>query len=113
MKPAIPTDALITVEDVQNLKACINRGDFKRLVYELIAMEPELAIMVSEKYDLVTSIIDGATMSNKNRDVLRNQLSLLVWSPLILLARVHRRSWMDFLPTEEQLGDESEEGGGE
>lgn len=113
MKPAIPTDALITAEDVQNVIACINRGEFKRLVYELIALEPELAIMVSEKYDVVTSIIDGATMSIKNRAVLRNQLSLLVWSPLVLLARVHRRSWMDFLPTEKELGAECEEGGGE
>lgn len=111
MKKAIPTDALITAEDVENVKACINRGDFKRLVYELIALEPELAIMVSEKYDLVTSILEGASMSIKNRAVLSNQLSLLVWSPLVLLARVHRRSWNDFLPTEEVLDDPDEKGG--
>jgi hypothetical protein len=33
-----------------------------------------LAIMVSEKYDLVTTILDGASMSIKNRAVLNNQL---------------------------------------
>ncbi len=111
MKPAIPTDALVTAEDVENVKACINRGEFQRLVYELVALEPELAIMISEKYDLVTTILDNASLSVKNRAVLSRQLSLLVWSPLVLLARVHRRSWNDFLPSEEVVDGADDEGG--
>jgi len=105
------TDALVTADDVLKLKAQVDSGDFKRLVWELVAQEPELAIALSEKFNLVTTILQGATMSIKQRAVVEKQLTLLVWMPLLLLERSHRRAWTDFLPSEEVVGESDEEGG--
>jgi hypothetical protein len=114
MNKVIPTDALITAEDVMNIKAEIDRGNFKRMVYELVIREPELAIALAQQFDLVTTLLQGAAMSIKQRAVVEKQLTLLVWTPVLLLDRGHRRSWDDFLPSEDAAADEpGEEGGGE
>ncbi len=113
MNKAIPTDALITAEDVMNIKAEIDRGNFKRMVYELVIREPELAIALAQKFDLVTTLLQGATMSIKQRAVVEKQLTLLVWTPLLLLNSAHRRGWDDFLPSEDVVDESGEEGGAE
>ena len=111
MDKTIPTDALVTAEDVLQIKAEINRGDLKRLVLELTVREPEVMILLSEKFDLVTTLLDGAGLSIKQRAVLMKQLSLLAWMPLLLSDRAHRRSWNDFLPSEPAADESDEEGG--
>lgn len=113
MNKAIPTDALITAEDVMNIKAEIDRGHFKRMVYERVIRKPELAIALAQKFDLVTTLLQGATMSIKQRAVVEKQLTLLIWTPVLLLARAHRRSWDDFLPSEEATDESDSEGGAE
>ena len=110
MSNSIPTDSLLSAADVLQIKADVNRGEFKRMEFELVSREPELAIAVSEKYDLVTTILEGAGLSIKQRAVLSKQLSLLVWTPLLLLDRAHRRGWNDFLPSEDVI-DESDHDG--
>lgn len=111
MDKTIPTDALVTPEDVIQIKAEINRGELKRLVLELTVREPEVMIVLSEKFDLVTTLLDGAGLSIKQRAVLMKQLSLLAWMPLLLSDRAHRRSWDDFLPSEQAVDESDEEGG--
>jgi hypothetical protein len=106
------TDALVTADDVLNFKAQVDRSDFQRLAHELIAREPELTIALSEKFDLVLTLLEGATMSIKQRAVVRKQVTLLVWMPVLLMAHAHRRSWDDFLPSEEAM-DEPAGGKGE
>lgn len=94
-------DALVTADDFPQLKTEIDRGEFKRLVDELVAREPELTIALAEKYDLISTMLEGAPLSIKNRAMLSKHLCLAVWAPLLLLDRAHRRNWNDFLPSEE------------
>lgn len=112
MSKTIATDAL--VEDVLQIKGQIDRGDFQRLVLEFVIREPELAVLVSEKYDLILTMLECASLSIKHRVILKKHLSLLVWTPLLLLNQAHRRGWDDFLPSEDAADDEpGQEGGGE
>ena len=109
------TDALVTADDVSQIKAEVDRADFRKLVYELVAREPELGILISEKYDYITTMLDGAGLSVRQRGVLYRQLPLLFWAPVIVLDRAHRRGWNDFLPSEEvidQPGEKRDESSG-
>jgi len=112
MSKTIPTDALVTVADVEQIKAEVVRGDFKRLVLELVVREPDLTIAVSERYDHILSMLERAMLTIKQRADLSKQMSLLVWLPILLMGRAHRREWDDFLPTEQAIGGPDEEGGG-
>ena len=94
-------DAIVTAEDFVQLKAEIDRGGFKRLVDELVAREPELTIALSEKYGLITTLLEGAPLSIKNSAMLSKHLCLADWAPLLLLDRAHRRNWNDFLPSDD------------
>lgn len=118
MRKTIPTDALVTAGDVLRIKTQISRGDFKRLVYELVSREPELVIAISERFDLVTTMLERAALSDKQRADLMPQLSLLTWTHVLLLDRAHRRHWDDFLPSEEVMeasepGEDAPQGGAE
>jgi len=60
-------DAIVTAEDFVQLKAEIDRGEFKRLVDQLVAREPELTIALAEKYDLISTMLEGAPLLIRNR----------------------------------------------
>ncbi len=101
MHKAIPSDALVTAEDVQQIKGDIFRGEFKRLVLELVIREPEIAILIAENNEKVLNTVEGAALTDVQRDILGKRLSLLTWTPIILFDRAQRRTWNDFLPSEE------------
>jgi hypothetical protein len=94
-------DAIVTADDFLHLKAEIDRGEFKRLVDELVAREPELTIALSERYDLIATMLESAPLSIRNRAMMSKHLCLAVWAPLLLLDRAHRRNWNDFLPSDD------------
>jgi hypothetical protein len=107
----ILTDALVTADDVLSFKTAVDRGDFKRLVYELVTQEPEVAIALSQKFERVNTMLQGATMPIKQRAIVKKQLTLLVWMPVLLVSQAHRRSWNDFLPSEQVIDESADEGG--
>ncbi len=109
------TDALVTEDDFIHVKDAISRNAFQTLVCELIVREPEIAFGVAERFDHMLTLLEGATMSVRQRAIVQRHLTLLTWTPLLALARAHRRAWEDFLPSTE-VADESvddTEGGGE
>lgn len=103
-------DFLITESDIGDLKAQINRGDFMQVVYELCAREPELAFVVSERFSRILTLLEPAMPTDEQQALITKHLSLLVWPPLLLLDRAHRRAWDGFLPLEEMEETENDEG---
>jgi hypothetical protein len=103
MSDTIKSDALITEADVASIKADVDRGEYNRLVFELTAREPDLAIFVSEKYALISTLLDGQAIPADIRDRVQKHMSLLVWTPLLLFDRVQRRAWNEFLPSEDDF----------
>ena len=74
------SDALVTADDFINIHNAIGQGDYKRLVYEMIAREPEIAFGISERFERLLKLIASLNLTDENRDILTNQMSLLVWS---------------------------------
>lgn len=105
MNKAIPTDALVTDEDVSRLKESIARGDLKRQVYELVAREPELAIALAHKFELAWTLVLSLSLTDQQRSTIEKELTQLAWMPVLLMDRGHRRSWDGFLPSEDVAAD--------
>ncbi|MGB7158987.1 MAG: hypothetical protein WBD40_13020 [Tepidisphaeraceae bacterium] len=105
------TDGFVTEDDFVHVTDTIRRDDFQRIVYELITREPEIAFGVSERFDHMLALLEGVSMSIKQRAVIQKHLTLLTWSPLLALARAHRRAWEDFLPSADEQDDGAEGGG--
>jgi hypothetical protein len=93
-------DCFVKEDDVLKLKGEIDRGEFAHLVYGLVERETELAIAIAERFDLVSSLVEGCSLSIRARASLTKQLALLAWMPALLLDRAHRRSWDEFLPSD-------------
>src|SRR5205085_10152002 len=58
---------ILTEESAERAKAC-----FLTMASEwphMVAREPELAILISEKYDFITTILEGASLSVKQRTI--------------------------------------------
>ena len=109
------TDALVTEDDFIHVKDAISRNAFQALVCELIVREPEIAFGVAERFDHMLTLLEGATMSVRQRAIVQRHLTLLTWTPLLALGRAHRRAWEDFLPSTEVADGslDGAEGGGE
>ena len=106
MSKTICTDALITPADVERIKADVGKGIWKLAVFEMVVREPELIMLITERFDKMLGILERRGMTAEQRDEFSKQMSLLVWTPLILLSRAHRREWDSFLPSTEVLDDE-------
>jgi hypothetical protein len=107
-------DGFVTENDFIHVKDAINRDDFQRIVFELMVREPEIAFGVTERFDHMLTLLEGVSMSIKQRAIIKKHLILLTWSPLLALARAHRRAWDDFLPAGDDMNkDDDAEGGGQ
>ena len=95
------TDGLVIGEDFIHFQDATNRGEFKQLVFDLCQREPEIVFGIAEQFDLVLSLLNGASMSIKQRAILERKITLMLWIPLLVLERAHRRAWEDFLPSVE------------
>ncbi|HEY8668173.1 MAG TPA: hypothetical protein VIL86_16110 [Tepidisphaeraceae bacterium] len=109
----VKSDALITAADIDQIQHEVVRGEFQRLVFELLVREPELAVAISDRFNKITKMHEAALLTIKQRCDLSKQLALLVWLPVLLMDRANRRSWEDFLPSAEAIGGSDEEGGAE
>src|SRR5687768_2233880 len=96
------TDGFVTEADFVHVTDSIGRNDFQRIVHELIACEPEIAFGVSERFSHMLTLLEGVSMSINQRATIQKHLTLLTWSPLLALARAHRRAWEDFLPSADE-----------
>lgn len=109
----VKSDALITAADIEQIQHEIVAGNFQQLVYGLLIREPELAVAISDRFGKITKMHEAALLTIKQRCDLSKQMALLVWLPILLMDRANRRTWEDFLPTQEAVEGSSEEGGAE
>jgi hypothetical protein len=108
-----PHDCFVTDEDFIHVQDAVSRNQFNDLVYDLMTREPDMAVDVSERFSHMLTLLDGVSMSIKQREIIKKHLALLTWTPLLALARAHRRAWEDFLPSTEVVDESDSEGGAE
>jgi hypothetical protein len=111
MNKVIPTDALVTPQDVSQIKAEINRRELQQLVHRLAISEPEIAVLIAEQNAKIFSLLDETHLPSGHVALFRRYLALVTWTPLILLDRAHRREWNDFLPSENTEDQSGQKGG--
>ena len=101
MNNTIRTDALVTEADVEQIKTDVEDGEWKRAIFEYVVREPELAILIADRFEKMLNLLQSAGLTPRERWHFSKQMSLLVWTPVVLLDRAHRREWRDFLPSDE------------
>src|SRR4051794_1462586 len=94
------SDGLISEWDVVRVIEEMNTTRLQEDVVGLLAREPELMMVVTDRMSKIWPLIDGREFSFEQRQKLERQLQLLLWVPMVLLDRAHRRLWDKFLPDE-------------
>jgi len=98
------TDAIIREADIRQINKDIETHVWHHAIYELLRREPELALVFGERLGKINTLLEQAISDPNLRQRLETQIYLMMWVPMILLDRAHRRLWEDFLP--EAAGDE-------
>jgi hypothetical protein len=99
-------DGFVSDDEFLYVKDAISRDQFKDLVYDLMAREPDLAIAVAMRIERFKTILKGFSLTDEQRLMLDRKITLLVWVPLLALTRAHRRAWEDFLPAMDSDDDD-------
>jgi hypothetical protein len=98
------TDALISPADVRQIKDDIVTHKWHEAIYEMLQREPELVLVFSDRLEKIYALLEQAIPDAEQRQRLERQIHLLLWVPMVLLNRAHRRLWESFLP--DAAGDE-------
>ena len=77
-------------------------------MWELCSREPEIAVGLAYEFERTLRLLEAGRFTPQQLETLHKHLVVLAWSPAIVLDRVHRRGWEEFLPQSDDGDDELE-----
>jgi hypothetical protein len=94
------SESIISDADVQQINDDIMSRKWHDAICEMMMREPSLTVDFGDRLEKLEALLQQTIPNARQRERLTKQIYLLVWVPLILLDRAHRRLWDGFLPDE-------------